>query len=210
MLLAPSSATGALVASAAFQEGRVTIQGETALRAAELLCVQPGERVLDLCAAPGGKTAALARAGGDVLALDRNATRLAPMATHLSRLGVTARAAACDGVAGLRPDAAFDAALVDAPCSNTGVLAARPGARWRFGPAARADLEALQARLLEEAAAHAPRVVYSVCSIEPEEGPRRVRAFVEAHPEWRVEEEHETLPAEEGPVDGGYAARLRR
>lgn len=210
VLLAPAGATGALVASAPFQEGRVTIQGETALRAAELLGVQPGERVLDLCAAPGGKTAVLARAGGDVLALDRNATRLAPMQANLSRLGVRVRQAACDGTAGLHRGARFDAALVDAPCSNTGVLAARPGARWRFGPTAKAELEALQGRLLEEAAAHADRVVYSVCSIEPEEGPRRARAFVEAHPGWRLEEEVEALPAEGGPADGGYAARLVR
>lgn len=215
VLLAPSGSTGALVSSAAFLEGRVTIQGETALRGAELLRAAPGETLLELCAAPGGKTAVLAATGARVVALDRNVTRLSPLMANLARLGTPGpvHAAACDGAAAIRPGSSFDAALVDAPCSNTGVLAARPGARWRFGPASLRDLGEVQGRLLVEGAAHVRpggRLVYSVCSIEPEEGPRRVRAFLEASPEWRLDEEFEALPRSEGPVDGGYAARLVR
>jgi 16S rRNA (cytosine967-C5)-methyltransferase len=215
VLLAPPGATGGLIASPAFQEGRVTVQGETALRAAELLEAREGEHVLEVCAAPGGKTAVLARGGARVLALDRNRTRLAPLASNLARLGVGDRvsSAACDGAGALRDGVTFDAALVDAPCSNTGVLAARPGARWRFGPASIRDLGQVQARLLDETAARVReggRLVYSVCSLEPEEGPRRARAFLEDHPGWRLEKELVSLPAAEGPVDGGYAARMAR
>lgn len=215
ILLAPPGSTGALVASAAFGEGRVTIQGETALRAAELLGAAPEETLLELCAAPGGKTAVLAATGAQVIALDRNATRLTPLMGNLQRLGVpgSVHPAACEGASAVRPGASFDAVLVDAPCSNTGVLAARPGARWRFGPAALRDLGEVQSRLIADGAARVRpggRLVYSVCSIEPEEGPRRVRSFLEASPGWRLDEELEALPAPEGPVDGGYAARLVR
>jgi 16S rRNA (cytosine967-C5)-methyltransferase len=114
--------------------------------------------------------------------------------------------------------------LVDAPCSNTGVLAKRPSARWRFGPATRASLHELQQRLLREAAARVRpggRLVWSTCSLEPEENSQLVRAFTEAHAGWEIEVEHEALPAAPapadarggtpaGPLDGGYRARLRR
>ena len=108
---------------------------------------------------------------------------------------------------------------MDAPCSNTGVLAARPGARWRFGPAAVRELGELQLRLMTEAAARvAPggRLVYSTCSLEPEENAQRVRAFLEAHPDWEQTDGFEALPGVPGvdrgeaPVDGGFAARLQR
>jgi 16S rRNA (cytosine967-C5)-methyltransferase len=216
VLLAPTSAVGALIASEAFGEGRVTIQGQSAWSAAELLDPQPEERLLDLCAAPGGKTAALARSGARVLALDINPTRMAPIAAGLARVGASAQMAACDGTQGLAPDTTFAGVLVDAPCSNTGVLAARPGARWRFGPGMLRELGQLQARLLDEAAARVTpggRLVYSVCSIEPEEGPRRMREFLAANDGWTLAQELEALPAPievGGPVDGGYAARLDR
>ncbi len=211
LLLAEQDSIRSLLASPAFQAGRVVIQGETALRAAELLAPVADERLLDLCAAPGGKTAILARTGAKVLALDKNPTRLAPLAETLQRLGIVGvNGVASDGTSALRADACFDGVLVDAPCSNTGVLAARPGARWRFGPASLRDLGLVQERLLEEAARRAPRLVYSVCSIEPEEGPRRVRAFLDRHSDWSLEEELAALPSVQGPVDGGYAALLRR
>ena len=110
----------------------------------------------------------------------------------------------------------FDGVFVDAPCSNTGVLAARPDARWRFGPAQRRELGALQTALLD---AGADRVrpggvlVWSTCSIEPEENAQLVRAFLERRPDFHLDAEHDALPApseEGGPIDGGYAARLVR
>jgi 16S rRNA (cytosine967-C5)-methyltransferase len=207
----------ALLASAAFREGRVAVQGETATAAAQLVGAAPGERVLDLCAAPGGKALVLAGAGADVVALDSSWRRLARLAGELERLALGARVqrAAGDGAACLG-EALFDAVLVDAPCTNTGVLAARPGARWRFGPASLRGLTALQARLLDAGAARVRpggRLVYSTCSLEPEENGRQVRAFLERHPGWRADAQHEALPGgggAPGPVDGGFAALLVR
>ncbi len=218
VLLTPADSARALFTSPAFTEGRIAVQGETALRGAELVGVADGERVLELCAAPGGKTAVLASGGASVFALDRNPTRLGPLNANLERLGVADKAhrVASDGTGALAPGATFDAALVDAPCSNTGVLAARPGARWRFGPNSIKELSALQARLLGEAAEHVReggRLVYSVCSIEPEEGPRRIQAFLDERDGWSLDQQLEALPVpalEGGPVDGGYAARVVR
>jgi len=216
VLLADSGHAEQLLGSDAFKAGRFTIQGETALRAAELLQAQPGEHLLELCAAPGGKTMVLAGAGADVLATDRSAQRLARMASNVARLQIQGkvRCAGMDGVSALK-EARFDGVLVDVPCSNTGVLAARPNARWRFGPRSQRDLKSLQARLLAEAATRVRsggRLVYSTCSLEAEENGRQVREFLDANPTWTLEEEHAGTPAApggSGPIDGGYAARLR-
>lgn len=222
MLSGESSDISAITSSAAFQEGRITVQGDTAAAAVELLDAKANETVLELCAAPGGKTAGLAGSGAKVLALDANPYRLAMAPAGLARLEPDARVmlAALDGTHGLAKGARFDTAFVDAPCSNTGVLAQRPGARWRFGPKVLRDLCALQARLLEEAAAHVRsggRLVYSTCSIEPEENGQQVKRFLAAHPEWSAGTSHERLPLPdpehpERPisVDGGFAALLHR
>ena len=216
--LASPAASEAVLASEAFRSGRLTVQGETALRAAELAEAAPGERWLDLCAAPGGKSAVLAGAGAHVLACDREEA-LGRLRGTVERLGlaerVEARALDEDGEARV-DEAAFDGVLADVPCSNTGVLAQRPEARWRFGPASLRSLAELQVRLLAAAArALRPggRLVYSTCSIEPEENGRRVRAFLDEHPDFALEAELAALPAPRdphGPVDGGYAARMRR
>ena len=218
ILLVERGSTRAVLASEAFARGALTVQGETALRAAELLGAKPGESLLELGAAPGGKSAALARRGARVLAVDKNPRRLAAMPAALRRMGVSDRVQplASDGLAGLAPDAAlFDGALVDAPCSNTGVLAARPGARWRFGPGSLTQLVKLQGELLNQAArwvAPKGRLVFSTCSLEPEEGSQGAQAFLSRHPHWSLIEEHLDLPsaAVEGPLDGGYRALLRR
>jgi len=112
------------------------------------------------------------------------------------------------------------AVLVDAPCTNTGVLAGRPEARWRFGPAQKRELVELQARLLGEGAAlvrPGGRLVWSTCSLDPDENRRQVDAFLAQHAGWSLEADAESLPdlvtTQEqgaGPVDGGYWARLRR
>ncbi len=216
VLLAESRVTEAVVASPAFLEGRLTIQGETALRAAELVGAVEGERVLDLCAAPGGKTVILAQSGARVLAVDSNPTRLARLTPNLERIPPASpvHALACDGTAALAQGQLFDAVLLDAPCTNTGVLAARPGARWRFGPGSLREVVALQARLLREAAARVRpggRLVYSTCSIEPEEGRRQIGAFLQESAGWTLREERDVLPGgleSAGPIDGGYAARI--
>jgi 16S rRNA (cytosine967-C5)-methyltransferase len=221
LLLAPSEASERVLHGAAFLEGRLTVQGETAFRAAEALEPRAGERLLDLCAAPGGKTAVLAASGAAVVAADANAERLERARATLERLRLSANVAleVSDGTASLGAEP-FDGVLVDAPCSNTGVLAARPEARWRFGPAQRRELGALQERLLEQGAAlvrSGGRLVWSTCSLEPEENHQLVEAFAARSPGWSIEAELESLPDAAtsqdegaGPVDGGYWARLRR
>ncbi|MEM9380466.1 MAG: transcription antitermination factor NusB [Planctomycetota bacterium] len=217
ILLAPPEHASAVLAAPAFARGEATIQGEHALRASELAGDVEGKRVLEVCAAPGGKAAVLRERGADpLLAVDLSAHRLASVQSGFERLGLgPARLASMDGTRALLPGARFDAVLVDAPCSNTGVLSQRPSARWRYGPKGQAELAELQTRLLAEAAAHVRpggALVHSTCSLEPEENEQVVRAFLEAHAGWVPEEDHrsEPRPVEDGgPTDGGYAVRLR-
>jgi len=219
ILLVPARATEVLLESAAFREGRVTVQGEGALRCAELCAAAAGERWLDLCAAPGGKTAVLAAAGPRVLACDVDAGRLERLRATLARLGLAERVRSelVERASAAEPGP-FDGVLVDVPCSNSGVLGARPEARWRTGARARASLAELQAGLLHAGAARVRpggRLVYSTCSLEPEENGRRVRAFLEleAGGGWELDLELELVPEPSDPaaaVDGAYAARLRR
>jgi 16S rRNA (cytosine967-C5)-methyltransferase len=159
-----------------FRAGRVAIQDEASQAIPLLLGVRPGNRVLDLCAAPGGKTPTLARAagnGGVVVACDLHAHRLRAMAAQFARLGLSnARLAQVDATESLPFGARFDRILVDAPCSGTGTLARHPEMRWRLRLEQFAEFHALQARMLRNALTHlAPggRLVYSTCSIEREE-----------------------------------------
>jgi 16S rRNA (cytosine967-C5)-methyltransferase len=193
----------------------VTVQGECALRAAELVEASPGERILDLCAAPGGKTAVLAATGAHVVACDVAQDRLDRLVQTVARLN-------CSGSVepllidpeGFAPEKPFDAVLVDAPCSNTGVLGARPGARWRWGPASLRSLGKLQSTLIERASAcvrPGGRLIWSTCSLGPAENEQRVARFLSEHPGWSLAAEGGHLPESpggNGPVDGGYAARL--
>jgi 16S rRNA (cytosine967-C5)-methyltransferase len=217
ILLASMGSAAPILASELFTNGTITVQGESALRAAELVDARAGERVLDLCAAPGGKTAVLAASGALVTACDDDEKRMVRLRQTVERLAPSATidARVHDAVEGLEP-ASFDAVLVDAPCSNTGVLAARPAARWRFSPQSQGALAELQMRLLVAAATCVKpggRLVYSTCSIEPEENQRRVKAFLAVHADFALDREIEALPAGNGgsgPVDGGYAARMVR
>ncbi|MEM6571427.1 MAG: transcription antitermination factor NusB [Planctomycetota bacterium] len=217
ILLAPPEHTSTVLAAPAFARGEATIQGEHALRAAELVGDVDGASVLEVCAAPGGKAAVLRGRGAESLVtVDLSAHRLASVRGGFERLGLApASLAAMDGTRALRTDASFDAVLVDAPCSNTGVLAQRPSARWRYGPKGQSDLASLQSRLLEEAAGHVRTggaLVHSTCSLEPEENEQIVRAFLETHDGWVSEEDRRTEPRPleaGGPTDGGYAVRLR-
>ncbi|MEE2939062.1 MAG: transcription antitermination factor NusB [Planctomycetota bacterium] len=216
ILIAPPASAGVVLRSAAFREGRVTVQGEHAARAAALAGDLDGLDVLDLCAAPGGKAAALADRGPrSLVCADVGPRRLARVFGAFERLGHGApHVVAMESVGALRPDARFDVVFIDAPCSNTGVLAQRPAARWRHGPGAIAELTALQGRLLREAAEHVRpggALIHSTCSLEPEENEQLVRAFLAQNQAWRLEDEVRSIPrsiAEGGPVDGGYAARL--
>jgi 16S rRNA (cytosine967-C5)-methyltransferase len=217
ILLVAADQAETVLASDLFSHGSITVQGETALRSGEMLGAREGERLLDACAAPGGKTAVLAECGARVLACDASAERLARVRGALRRLAPAGRVdlAVCEAAQGVARESC-DGVLVDVPCSNTGVLAQRPEARWRFDAVSRRSLAGLQERLLCECAQRVRprgRLVYSTCSLEPEENRRRVEAFLSACPDFSLEEEFEALPdprGPSGPVDGGYAARLRR
>lgn len=172
----------------AFVEGRFTVQDEAAQLVVALLDAQPGDRVLDTCAAPGGKATALAeRVGkrGYVLALDRNARRLdlvrrAARRLHLGRLECQVRDAA-QSLSDLATEG-FDRILVDAPCSGLGTLRRNPDARWRVRPGDPARLAATQLGLLRSAAtALRPEgvLVYSTCTLLPEENEGVVEAFLQ-------------------------------
>jgi len=159
-----------------FRAGRISIQDEASQAIPLLLGVRPGDRVLDLCAAPGGKTQPLARAAegrGLVIAGDRHAHRLRAMRAQLDRLELSnVRMVQLDATQNLPFGGRFDRILLDAPCSGTGTLARHPEIRWRLRLEQLAELRALQVRMLRAALAHlAPggRLVYSTCSIEPEE-----------------------------------------
>ena len=163
-------------ASEAFRRGWISIQDEASQLVALLLGVERGQSVLDLCAAPGGKTALLARAAGPdalVIAADRHVHRLRAMKKQLRRVGVAhGGLLALDATAALPFSTRFDRILVDAPCSVTGTLSRNPEIRWRLRPEDLADFHSRQARLLADALdALAPggRLVYSTCSLEPEE-----------------------------------------
>lgn len=159
-------------ALAGFAEGRWWVQDVAAAIPARLIGLDPGARVLDLCAAPGGKTAQLIKAGYRVTALDSDAGRLDRLGQNLRRLGQSAEIVLADA-AHYRPEEPFDAVLVDAPCTASGIFRRHPEVIWHRGAADIADRARLQRRLVEAAlAALKPggMLVYCVCSLEPEEG----------------------------------------
>lgn len=167
---------GSASRTAEFVAGRISIQDEASQAIPLLLGVQPGDRVLDVCAAPGGKTVALARAAGNkgvVVACDLHAHRLRAMEAQFARLGLAnVRVEQIDATQPLPFGERFDRILLDAPCSGTGTLARHPEIRWRLRPEQLAEFHALQKRMLGNALAQlvpGGTLVYSTCSIEPEE-----------------------------------------
>lgn len=198
-----------------FLEGAWYVQDPSTTLAPALLDARPGERILDACAAPGGKTALIADALGNqgqgLTAIDPNPRRAGRLRDNLDRLRLGAVESGCAEIAD-QPDAAFDAVLLDVPCSNTGVLQRRPDARWRFTRNALRDIAALQASLLDQAAPKVKpggRLVYSTCSIEPEETTEQIRQWLHENPDWALDEQKLLLPGQES-CDGAYAARLSR
>lgn len=201
---------------AAFREGLFQVQDVAGMRVVDLLGARPGERVADLCAGPGGKATGIAESmgdGGEVVCVERSPGKADAIRRSAARLGLRSvkvtvgdalRAAAIVG-----PGTA-DRAVVDAPCSNTGVLRRRPEARWRLGQADIARLADRQAALLVAAAAvvrPGGTVLYSTCSIEPEENEEVVRRFLLEKEAFGLEGEMLFLPHRDG-CDGGYAALL--
>ncbi|MDH5234378.1 MAG: 16S rRNA (cytosine(967)-C(5))-methyltransferase RsmB [Gemmatimonadota bacterium] len=222
LLLAPGTV---LTSLGAFQQGRCFVQDPAATLVTEYAAIPPGSRVADLCAAPGGKTVELARTAEYVTAADVSENRLARVQETIDRLELAHVTAV---VADVR-DASlgtFDAVLLDAPCTGTGTFRRHPDARWRLRTSDLAVMGATQRSLLRAAAdAVAPGglLVYSTCSLEPEENDAQVEAFLSDHPGWTLEPPPggvvpatvldagrlRVLPQRHG-TDGAYAARLRR
>ncbi len=213
-----------------FDAGAWWVQDAAAALTCDLLYLEPGQTVVDLCAAPGGKTAGLAAGGAQVIAVERAAGRIARLRANLKRLGLTARVVEADATT-WRPDSPVSTLLLDAPCSGTGTLRRHPDIARLRRESELADLTALQDRLLDAAAemlAPEGRLLYVVCSLEAEEGPERIAALLARRgdlvrsPVDRLELDGEdafitaegdlrTLPChlpDQGGLDGFYACRL--
>ncbi len=226
------AAKGAVTALPGFGEGAWWVQDMAAAMPARLLGNIRGQHVIDLCAAPGGKTLQLAAAGARVTAVDRGRQRMKRLQENLDRMGLKAETVIADA-ATYRPAAPADAVLLDAPCSSTGTLRRHPDVARLKKPQDAARLAKVQERLLK-AAVDMVRpggvLVYCACSLQPEEGPERIAQVLDSGaPLERLSIGPEevgglkelvtargdlrTLPchlAEEGGMDGFYAARLRR
>ncbi len=208
-----------------YDEGAFSVQDPSTLMAVDLLAPQPGERILDACAAPGGKTVVIAdrsNGRGRLVALEPQARRLRRLITNLKRcqwnettvvqgdLTATQRELT-ERMNSVAPEG-FDAILLDVPCSNTGVLRRRPDARWRFQPEEIRKLAAMQQSMLSAATAYlnsGGRIVYSTCSLEDEENRSLIDGWLAMHPEFRCDREKSLFPPDSG-TDGAYAARLVR
>ena len=166
-----------------FAEGEWWVQDAAAALPAQLLSVRHGERVADLCAAPGGKTVQLAQAGAKVVAVDRSGPRLRRLKANLDRLELSAEVVTAD-VAAFEAEP-FDAVLLDAPCSATGTIRRHPDVAWTKQPEDVDKLAALQARLLDQAARltrPGGRLIYCTCSLERAEGEAQIEAFLARTP----------------------------
>jgi 16S rRNA (cytosine967-C5)-methyltransferase len=169
-----------------FEEGRWWVQDAAAAIPARLLASQAGETVVDLCAAPGGKALQLAATGAAVTAVDRSAGRLSRLTDALARTGLKAETVVADAER-WEDTRQFDAVLLDAPCTSSGTFRRNADVLWTLRPADIAKLAELQSRLLDAAAKRVKpgsRLVYCVCSLEPEEGEAQVRAFLRRHPDF--------------------------
>ncbi|NDG75162.1 MAG: 16S rRNA (cytosine(967)-C(5))-methyltransferase [Synechococcaceae bacterium WB8_1B_136] len=209
-----------------YAEGHWCVQDRAAQRIAPLLDPQPGERILDACAAPGGKSTHLAelmRDQGSVLALDRGEARLRRVERNSARLGLGCIQPCHGDAATLAAEApelrgSFDRILVDAPCSGLGTLARHADARWRIDPSSIDALVVLQRQLLEgllPLLKPGGRLVYATCTVHPRENGELIAAFLADHPGWTLRESWQLWPgaqqAGEGGVggDGFFAASLQ-
>jgi 16S rRNA (cytosine967-C5)-methyltransferase len=196
-----------------FQEGLFYVQDPSTLLAVRELAPQPGESVLDLCAAPGGKLTFVAQLMGNegrLFAHDTTPERLKLIEQNCARLGVTCVHPVLPATLNPGPATTFDRILIDAPCSNTGVMRRRVDLRWRIRPAELGRLRAMQRELLRQAASllkPGGTLVYSTCSLEPEENNELVDEFLGERTDLKLERTRELLPFAEG-VDGTYVARM--
>ncbi len=219
--LSPTSAEGFYAHDGALppdwiEEGLITVQDPSTRHAVELLNPQPGETILDACAAPGGKSsliASLMRNEGLLHCTDRNEKRIPRLAGNLSRQHVSiARISTFDWAtpAPMEWRKHFDGILLDVPCSNTGVLRRRIDARWRLRTDQISALQKIQRSILENALPclkPGGRLVYSTCSLEEEENGEQVASFLQSHPSVELLDSSQSLPFRDG-FDGSFAAVL--
>ncbi len=209
-----------------FQNGFFSIQDESAALPVLLLDPKPGERVVDMCAAPGGKTTFIAERMGDrgsVIAVDKYESKLKLIQSSCARLGITSVQAMVADATELQIEPA-QKVLVDAPCSGLGALRKKPDIKWKREPDDIPKLVKLQSRLLEQAdrlLLPGGAIVYCTCTTEPEENEQVVEAFLSTHPAYRLEDAgrfvSKAVVADDGCVhtlphlhhiDGSFAARL--
>jgi 16S rRNA (cytosine967-C5)-methyltransferase len=218
-----------------YADGEWWVQDAAAALPARLVGARPGMRVVDLCAAPGGKAAELAAAGANLTTVDRSAERLKLLAANFGRLHLHSEIVVADALSFDAP--LFDAVLLDAPCSATGTIRRHPDVAWTKRPGDLAALVKLQTQLIDKALALAKPggvIVYCVCSLEPEEGEAQIAALMRRNPDARrlpvaAEEigglaecvtssgDLRTLPchlwnenARRSGLDGFFAARLQK
>ncbi|MEK0430419.1 MAG: hypothetical protein RL139_223 [Gemmatimonadota bacterium] len=221
--LAPRTA---LTALSAFREGQCLVQDPAATLVVRYAAIPAGARVADLCAAPGGKAVELARTASEVIAADASEARLTRLEETITRLGLEQVSAVVIDAREAGTLGRFDAVLVDAPCTGTGTFRRHPDARWRLRTSDLAVMAATQRAVLRgaaEAVAAGGLLIYSTCSLEPEENDAQVEAFLADHPGWTLEPPPDStvpatvldagrlrvLPQRHG-TDGSFAARLRR
>jgi 16S rRNA (cytosine967-C5)-methyltransferase len=219
---APGLAEG-LVLEAAFdaqgsplwREGSIMAQSRASMSVARGLAPVPGERVLDLCAAPGAKTthiAALMEDRGAVIAVEQNAGRARALERTCSRMRASCVRVEVGDAEAPRIGEGFDRVLIDPPCSGLGTLQSRPDLRWRASPRRIGELSELQGRILSAGgAALVPGgvLVYSVCTVSRSESQDVVDRFLAGHGDFTLEHSAQLLPHRDG-TDGFFVARLRR
>jgi 16S rRNA (cytosine967-C5)-methyltransferase len=215
---------GALFQSHAYHEGLFSVQGVGAALVSDLLIPRAHECILDVCSAPGGKATAMAeRMGnsGTIIAIDLYPARLKTVRKNAQRLRITSiRELAADALS-LPTNAKFDRILLDVPCSTLGILNHHPDMRWQRQEKDIGDLARQQGGLLAQTATYLKRdgvLVYSTCTLEPEENEHIIESFLESHPHFQLEPARNHLPAAKGDYlqllpheydhDGVFAARL--
>jgi 16S rRNA (cytosine967-C5)-methyltransferase len=217
--------------SEVWRSGAVQPQSRASMLVSRILAPEPGQRVLDLCAAPGGKTthlAALMEDRGEIVAVERHPGRAAALERTVARMRASCvRVEIGDAAAPRAGSQVFDRILVDPPCSGLGTLQSRPDLRWRARPDAIGELATLQSRILAAGAsvlAPGGALVYSVCTISRAEGVDVVKAFLREHGDFRADDVISSRPelggAQSGPgvqlmphrdgTDGFFIARLVR
>jgi 16S rRNA (cytosine967-C5)-methyltransferase len=199
-----------------FQKGLFYIQDPSTLLAVKMMDAQPEMNILDYCAAPGGKTSAMAasmKQTGHILATDPDPGRLRRLKDNLYRLGVqNADMAENPETDSAQEDKRYDAILVDAPCSNTGVMRRRLDVRWRLTEDEIRTITEQQAGILQQASTYLKpggKIVYSTCSLEAEENGAIVSQFLKDNPAFKLTDQQQLTPFEDG-VDGAYAATLKK